>query len=150
MAKLFSFFLLVLSSSHVFAAELGQLSPDQLETMQKQQQALVVDIRTAKEWQTTGVIPQSVLLEFFDEQGHYDLDKWLAHVKQLQKTPEQPLILVCRSCNRSGKLGNMLTTQLDMKNVYHLSNGITSWIKADKTIEKTVTLKLWLVNHYVA
>lgn len=135
-AKLFSFFLLVLSSFHLFAAELEQLTPAQLETLQTQQQALVIDIRTAKEWQASGIIPHSQPLEFFDEQGRYDLDKWLAQVKQLQKTPEQPLILVCRSGNRSGKLGNMLTKQLDMKNVYHLSNGMSSWIKADKAIEK--------------
>jgi rhodanese-related sulfurtransferase len=136
MAKVFSFFLLLFSSVNLLAAELGLLNPENLESMQKQQQALVVDIRTAKEWQATGIIPQSQPVEFFDEQGHYDLEKWLAHIKQLQKSPEQPLILVCRSGNRSGKLGNMLTKQLDMKNVYHLSSGMMSWIKADKAIEK--------------
>lgn len=137
--KFFSFFLLILSSFHLCAAELGQLTPAQLESMQAQQQALVIDIRTPKEWQASGVIPHSQALEFFDEQGNYDLDKWLNQVKKLQKTAEQPLILVCRSGNRSGKLGNILSHQLGMKNIYHLSNGISSWIKADKTIEKNTT-----------
>lgn len=135
-AKILSFFLLTFSSLHLFAAELGQLTPAQLETMQTQQQALVLDIRTAKEWRDTGLIPQSQPLEFFDEQGHYNLDKWLIQAKSLQKSAEQPIILVCRSGNRSGKLGNMLTNQLGMKNIYHLSNGIMSWIKADKAIDK--------------
>lgn len=72
-AKIFPFFLLALSSFHLLATELGQLTPEQLETMQTQQQALVVDIRTAKEWQASGLIPQSQPLEFFDEQGNHDV-----------------------------------------------------------------------------
>ena len=134
--KILSFFLLAFSSFQLSATELGQLTPAQLETLKNEQQAVVFDIRTAKEWRETGLIPESHPLQFFDDQGQYNLDRWLAEAKKLQKTPEQPIILVCRSGNRSGKLGNMLTRQLGMKNIYHLSNGMTAWIKADKAIEK--------------
>ena len=135
-SKVFSFFFLVLASFRLFAADLIELTPNQLETMQKQQQLVVVDIRTEQEWATTGIIPQSHQLQFFDKDGQYDVEKWLLRLKLLQKNQDQPLVLVCRSGNRSEKLGQMLINDFGMKNVYHLSNGIISWMKENKTMEK--------------
>jgi rhodanese-related sulfurtransferase len=136
-SKIFSFFLLSLSSFVLIAAELVAINPEQLETLQKQQQALVVDIRTEKEWATTGLVPHSQPLQFFDADGKYDLDKWLLQVKLLQKSPQQPLILVCRAGNRSEKLGKMLANERGMTAVYHLENGLNSWAKAGKLLEKS-------------
>ncbi len=135
--KIFAFFLLTLTSCALIAAELIEITPEQLETLQKQQQALVVDIRTEKEWATTGVIPASQQVQFFDNDGKYDVDKWLEQVKSLQNLPQQPLILVCRSGHRSETLGKLLTHELGMKQVYHLSNGLNAWIKDGKLLEKS-------------
>ena len=134
--KLTFIFLLSIVSTIISADALVDLSIGQLVNMQKNKNALVVDIRTEKEWQTTGTIPGSHKLQFFSSQGKYDAEKWLAELSQLKTSQDQPVILVCRSGGRSGMVGNMLTKQQGMKNIHHLSSGITSWIKAGNEITK--------------
>jgi rhodanese-related sulfurtransferase len=130
--------LLILSFfiSYVSAEELTNLSTQQLISMQKEQKAIVIDIRTEKEWSSTGTISESHKLQFFTSDGKYDLDKWLANLKKLKQSEDQPVILVCRSGNRSSMVGTMLTKQLNLKNIYHLSSGISSWIKAGNKVIK--------------
>lgn len=142
MLKVFSFFLLCLYSFVLMAAELVEITPEQLETLQTQQQALVIDIRTEKEWADTGTIPHSQQVQFFDAEGKYDVNKWLAQVKSLQKTPQQPLILVCRSGHRSETVGKLLVNDLGMQGIYHLSHGLNAWTKEDKLLEKTCYVNL--------
>lgn len=112
------------------AAELTGIGPEQLLEMQQNQNALVVDIRTEAEWQNSGVIADSRKLQSFDEQGRFDAEKWLADLEKMKSSPGQPVILVCRSGNRSGKVGTLLSRQLGMKNVYHLDNGLQAWLKS--------------------
>lgn len=109
------------------AADLGLITPEQALEMQKNQHALIVDIRTAAEWQSTGVIADSLKLQSFDSNGKFDAQQWLNNLKQAQTSPDQPVVLVCRSGNRSGKVGELLTKQLGMNNIYHLTQGIESW-----------------------
>lgn len=116
------------------ATELGQLTPDQALDMQKQQQALIVDIRTNAEWQASGVIPDSLKLQAFDSSGKFDQTQWLADLKKAQSSPDQPVILVCRSGNRSGKVGELLTKQLGLNNIYHISQGIESWKRSGQPL----------------
>lgn len=118
-----------LSARAPAAAELQTVQPEQLLDMQRNQHALVVDVRSEAEWQASGVISDSRKLQSFDGNGKFDQEKWLAELEKLKSSPEQPVILVCRSGNRSGKVGEILTRQLGMKNIYHLENGLESWIK---------------------
>lgn len=125
----FLFILISLCCNGLFAAELGQVDAEQLLHMQKKEKALVVDIRTEQEWQSTGVIPNSQRLQAYNADGSFDAAKWLAALQKLKTSPDQEVILVCRSGNRSSKLGKMLTEQ-GMNQVYHLTNGMQSWIKS--------------------
>lgn len=128
------FLLLSLASPWLSAAELGQVSAEQLQAMQQNQQALVVDIRTEAEWQSTGIIPNSMKLQSFNGEGEFDSAKWLADLQKMKTSPEQPVILVCRSGNRSSKVGEFLIQQ-GMTKVYHLNNGIQSWIKSGHPVK---------------
>ncbi|MCK4841254.1 MAG: rhodanese-like domain-containing protein [Methylococcales bacterium] len=134
--KLFFMLLLSFFTLSVFADQLINLSTDQLIAMQKNNNALVIDIRTEKEWATTGTIPDSHKLQFFSPKGKFNTKEWLANLDQLKSSPDQPVILVCRSGNRSGRAGNILTKQMGMKNIYHLSNGMQSWVKAGNQTTK--------------
>ncbi len=130
-----SFFLLLCFFCNIgVAAELTNLTVKQLAQLQEKQNALVVDIRTEREWEQTGIIPGSHKLQFFAADGQYNAEKWLSDLEQLKSSPEQPLILVCRSGNRSSLVGNMLSKQKQIKNIHHLSNGIQSWIKLGNPI----------------
>ena len=131
-------FFFLLSTKILTAAELINLTTNDIND-KLTQNALVIDIRTPQEWQQTGIIPGSHPVKFFDRNGKYDADQWLAAVKHLQTSPDQEIILVCRSGGRSGKVGNLLTQKLDMSNVSHLESGISAWIKEKRPTEKTCT-----------
>lgn len=118
----------------VLADELKAITPEQLLELQQNNAALVVDIRTEAEWQSSGVIPNSHKLQSFDQQGQFDESKWVAALENMKSSPDQPLILVCRSGNRSSKVGTLLTEKLGMKKVYHLNNGLQSWLKSGHTV----------------
>lgn len=136
------FIILSFFISTISAEELGNLSPEQLKSMQKSANALVVDIRTKQEWNTTGTIPNSHKLQFFTNDGKYDAEKWLNNLNQLKSSDDQPVILVCRSGGRSGMVGDLLANTMGMKNIYHLSNGIMPWIKAgNDTSKECITSK---------
>jgi len=131
MKKFLALLLTCLLLNHfTMAADLQSVNPDQLLEMQKNNHALVIDVRTAPEWQASGVISGSLKLQSFDGEGRFDAKKWVAELEKLKSSPDQAVILVCRSGNRSSKVGELLTQQLGMKNVYHLENGLQSWIKS--------------------
>jgi len=134
--KLTLFILLSFFSSFIAAQGLVDLTNEQLVEMQTNKNALVIDIRTKKEWNATGTIPGSHKLQFFSSEGKFDTEKWLADLNKLKSSPDQPVILVCRSGGRSGMLGNMLTKQQEMNNIHHLSNGFKTWEKAGNRISK--------------
>ena len=86
----------------------------------------VIDIRTKGEWKETGVIAGSRLLTFFDENGRSNPPQWLETLKPIAK-PEQPVILVCRSGNRTRAAAQFLAEQAGYKTVYNVSKGIKAW-----------------------
>ncbi len=119
----------LLLSPALLANSLGQLNPEQLQSLQQSQNALIVDVRTPAEWQASGVIANSQKLQGFDSNGKFDADKWLSDLQKLKSSAEQPVILVCRSGHRSSKIGEILA-QRGENNIYHLSNGIQGWIQS--------------------
>lgn len=134
-----SFILLFLfSSKALIAAELINLSTGDVSN-KLNKNVLVIDIRTPQEWQNTGIIPGSHPVKFFDQNGKYNTQAWLETVQELQTSPDQEIILVCRSGGRSGKVGKLLTDKFNMSNVSHLENGISSWIKEQRPTDKTCT-----------
>lgn len=140
--KLFFLLFLCLFSSLSLAEELGLLTAEQLLAMQNDSNALVIDIRTEKEWKATGTIPNSHKLQFFSPTGNYDTSKWLADLNKLKSADNQAIILVCRSGGRSGKVGELLTKQLGMSNIHHLSNGISSFVKTGNKLVKDCSNQL--------
>lgn len=92
----------------------------------------VIDIRTAPEWEETGIVPGSHLLTLFDERGNADPVAWLEKVKAIAK-PGDPVIVMCRSGNRTKAASQLLSKQGYAK-VYNVKNGIRGWIKEDRPI----------------
>jgi rhodanese-related sulfurtransferase len=125
--KKFMFVLaLLVPSLAACARDAVNLTPDQLQAMQAQG-ALVVDVRTPEEWEKSGLIPGSTGLTYFDANGGYDKDAWLKRLKPLLASPDQPVILVCRSGHRSAAVGKMLLDEPGYAKVYQLENGIKGW-----------------------
>ena len=94
----------------------------------------IVDIRTINEWNHTGVIPNSLLITFFDEKGNYDLDQW--HEKLLENSPyNKDLIIICRSGRRSKIAAEIISKKFEI-NIYNVKYGIKSWIQSNEAISK--------------
>lgn len=93
----------------------------------------VIDIRTRPEWQETGIVPGSHLLTFFDERGKADPAAWLARANAIAK-PGEPLIVICRTGNRTKAVSQFLSQRVGYAKVYNVRHGIVGWGKEGRPI----------------
>jgi len=133
MNKMIISFLLLLATSPI-QAEVTNLSNQQLMKM-IENGTPIIDIRRAEEWKDTGIIKGSHLITFFDEQGNYDLQNWTEKLSKIAG-PDQPFILICRSGNRTGKVGHHLDRKLNYSRVHHLAHGIKNWMREGHSTSK--------------
>jgi len=92
------------------------------------------DIRRSEEWKQTGVVEGSKKLTFVDKNGRLTpefLPKFTSAVGK-----DEPVILICRTGNRTRALASHLTQELGYTNVHHVKNGITNWIRDGRSVVK--------------
>jgi rhodanese-related sulfurtransferase len=97
----------------------------QLQTLQAQG-IPVYDIRRTDEWAQTGVVAGSKRLTFVDDKGRVAPDFVAKFTQAVGKN--DPVILICRTGNRTDTLSRALVEQLGYTKVYNVKNGITRWI----------------------
>jgi len=113
---LFKYILLFLIVfSKLSFADTEKISLDKLKLLMSEGVPLI-DIRTAKEWQETGVIKDSHLITFFNENGEVDIYKWLNEL-ELVADKNKPLILICRSGRRTGIVSDYLDKYFEFFNI---------------------------------
>jgi rhodanese-related sulfurtransferase len=86
----------------------------------------VYDIRRTDEWRQTGVVQGSRQLTFVDEQGRVNprfLREFTAEVGK-----DDPVVLICRTGNRTDTLARYLVERLGYTQVYNVEHGIRRWI----------------------
>ena len=106
---------------------LGQATAENLLSSQANG-VLVIDIRHEDEWHDTGIIEGAKTVTAFQKNGqiHPDFQQKLFSLASSKTTP---ILLYCRSGNRSSAIGNALRSQLGFSQVSHLSTGIAGWIR---------------------
>ena len=109
-------------------AEVIDINNEELQALMEKGVPLI-DMRTPGEWQSTGVVAGSHKIMSFDERRNIDIDKWVKSIQGLAK-PEDEVILICRSGNRTRMLGNYLSSERGYTKVYHLKDGMKGWKKA--------------------
>jgi rhodanese-related sulfurtransferase len=89
---------------------------------------IVIDIRREEEWKETGILQGSNTITAFTKDGniHPDFPKKFF---DLINDVDVPILLYCRTGNRTGILGQALIDQVGQTNVSHLSEGIVGWKK---------------------
>lgn len=92
----------------------------------------LIDIRTAQEWEESGIVSGSHLLTYFDERGNADPAAWLEKVKAFAK-PGDSVIVICRSGNRT-KAASQFLSQAGYAKVYNVKHGIRAWAKEGRPI----------------
>ncbi len=90
------------------------LSPERVESMARNGQALVIDVRESSEYKN-GHIPRS---------RHIPLGQLLQRLKEVNKS--HTVVVVCQSGNRSSRACEMLQ-QAGYTKVFNLSGGMNSW-----------------------
>lgn len=95
--------------------------------------AVVIDIRRPEEWRQTGVIEGSYLVTAFDAQGRLTQDFGALFSKLAD--PGQPVVLVCRTGNRTDILARLLVEQAGYRQVYNVTHGISSWIASGGAVK---------------
>ena len=86
----------------------------------------IVDVRRSSEWDQTGIVPNSILLTFFDKKGNYNFDEWYKQLS-LKINEGEPIILICRTGRRTKIIAEMMDKKFDNV-IYNAKGGITSWI----------------------
>ena len=94
----------------------------------------VYDIRREDEWKQTGVIEGSKKLTLFDARGGQNPEFFKAFTEEVK--PDDPVIIICRTGNRSSVLSKYLADKLGYKKVYNVRNGITRWIADGNPVVK--------------
>ena len=117
-------FLLVLLARSAFAqSDVPQLSPTEAAAKVKAGEAVLIDVREPAEWES-GVAAPAYLLPLSDLRGARA--KW-QHVLDSAKAEGKPILLYCRSGNRSGQAAAQLAKEgFTVANV----GGFNDWTKA--------------------
>jgi len=123
--------LLLIALSGCAESPYSNLDNEQLATMLGRG-VPIYDIRRAEEWHQTGVIEDSRLQTFVDGSGRV-LPDFLAHLRRAVDK-DDPVILICRTGNRTSTLARHLTEQMGYTQVYNVRNGITRWISDGRPV----------------
>jgi rhodanese-related sulfurtransferase len=105
--------------------KLVDAKPVDLKAAQKKG-VVVIDIRRAEEWAETGIIKGAHTITAFTQSGQLH-PEFQTKFTAIVTTPDTPVMLYCRTGNRTGIIGNALVSQLGYRDVTHLSDGIVGW-----------------------
>lgn len=86
----------------------------------------IYDVRRAEEWRQTGVVEGSRLLTFVDANGRPTPDFFQRFTAEVKKN--EPVIVICRTGNRTDVLARLLAEELGYSKVYNVRDGIARWI----------------------
>ena len=81
-----------------------------------------VDIRTVGEWKETGILKGSIPIEFFNEQGQYNIPNFLKQLNAKVDTTK-PFALICRTGSRTQMVATFLSDTYNYK-VTNVTGGI--------------------------
>ena len=112
-------FVLLLILSPLLHAEY-KLEPFSKELIEKK--VPIVDIRTPGEWKETGLVKGSIPIQFFNEQGQYDIQSFLKELNEKVDTSKE-FVLICRTGSRTQMVGMFLSDKLNYK-VIDIKDGI--------------------------
>jgi rhodanese-related sulfurtransferase len=89
------------------------------------------DIRRPEEWRQTGVVAGSRTLTYFEANGQPNPDFLPRFSAEVGKA--DPVILICRSGNRTDALARELAAQ-GYTRIYNVRHGISRWIGANNPV----------------
>ncbi len=95
----------------------------------------VIDVRTKKEWNKTGVIKNSHLISMINDQGKYSLKDWYTKYSKIE-LKDNKVIIICAVGGRSKYISNIIKKINKESIIFNVEKGIMSWIKNNNPIVK--------------
>lgn len=86
----------------------------------------IYDVRRPEEWRQTGVVEGSRKLTFVDAGGRLNPEFIPTFTREVAR--DQPVIVICRTGNRTDSLARELIDKMGYTKVYNVRNGISRWI----------------------
>ena len=97
----------------------------------------VYDVRRDDECRATGVVEGSHTLTYVDKSGRHNPEFMPRFTAEVGK--DDPVVLICRTGNRTDKLARELMEKHGYTRVYNVRDGITGWIGEKNPVVKTPT-----------
>ena len=110
------------------------ISNEELQTLMDKG-VTVVDIRRPEEWLQTGVVRGSKTITLFDGSGRVK-NSFFPKLEQAAPDKTAPIVLICRTGNRTQAGSEMLVDHLGYTNVHNVRDGITAWIMDNRVVER--------------
>jgi len=127
--------LVLLTMLLVACAEPPYTNIDATQMLELQKQGVAVyDIRREEEWRQTGVVEGSKQLTAFDRSGRFTPQFLPEFMSETDR--QKPVVLICRTGNRTSALAKFLAEEKGYSSVYSVSNGITGWKREGKPVVK--------------
>ena len=133
--------LILISASSLAQSLYTNINSEDLVTL-KADGVPVIDVRTEKEWQQSGVIPETYLITFFDDNGNVRPD-FTDKLEDLIISKDSPLILICENGVKSRKIAEALAKQGGLTKIYNHEKGIDHWLA---TSHKTIPFEHKLMS----
>jgi len=92
------------------------------------------DIRRPEEWRETGVVEGSRKLTFVDASGRPNPEFLPRFTAEVDKN--SPVVLICRSGNRTDALARHLVEKLGYTQVYNVRHGINRWLSEGNPVAR--------------
>ncbi len=90
------------------------------------------------------MVAGSHLITFFDKVGKVN-PKFDVELKKVLSGPNDEVVFICRTGNRSSVLSEYLVTKVGFTNVGNVEKGIADWIKSGGQVAKaTMPDNCWL------
>lgn len=99
-----------------------------------QQSVSVIDIRRPEEWRETGVVDGSRGMTFVDANGRVMPNFLETFTSTVNK--DQPVVLICRTGNRTDVLARHLVEQMGYSQVYNVRRGIMGWLGEGRPVSR--------------
>ena len=125
------------ASSNPFSQTIGEVTTQEAwSALEVEQNALLVDVRTAGEWQETGVADLSsfnkkpIMLSWRTQPGMALNTQFEAQLMQAIPNRNVPVYFVCRSGGRSADAARAMA-QLGYTHCFNVAGGFTNWLAAE-------------------
>jgi len=74
----------------------------------------IVDVRTPPEWRETGLLKGAIPIEFFNEQGKYNIELFLKELNAKVDTTK-PFAIICHTGSRTSMIAPWMSKELNYK-----------------------------------